>query len=185
MEDAAIVELYWQRKEQAITESDLKYGKYCRNIAGNICRSPEDAEECINDTWLSAWNQMPDKRPRNLRSFLSTICRNFAINRVRSRSRQKRGGGQTELALSELEECIPGDKSAEERLELSELMEAVDSFCGTLRRDDRRIFIARYWFMASGAEIAGRLGFPEGKVRTSLYRTRLRLRNYLEKEGFI
>lgn len=183
MEDSAIVELYWQRKEQAITESDLKYGGYCRNIARNICCCNEDAEECINDTWMSAWNQMPDKRPKNLGGFLSTICRNFAINRKRSLSRQKRGGNRLEMALSELESCIPAPKSVEEEYELSELMNAIDSFCITLRIDDRRIFIARYWFIASNAEIAKKLGFSEGKVRTSLYRTRLRLRDYLEKEG--
>ncbi|MGI5977254.1 MAG: RNA polymerase sigma factor [Candidatus Limivicinus sp.] len=183
MEDSAIVELYWQRSERAISESDLKYGKYCRRVAWNICRNDEDTEECINDTWFSAWNQMPDRRPKNLGSFLSIICRNLALNRVEGRRRKKRGGGQTELALNELEECIPAGGGVEEKLELKELMSAIDSFVSGLGRDDRRIFIARYWFLASTAEIAERLGFSQGRVRTSLYRSRQKLQEYLREEG--
>lgn len=183
MEDSAIVDLYWQRSEQAIAQSEIKYGGYCRTVAGNICRAHEDAEECVNDTWLSAWNQMPDKRPRKLGCFLGTICRNLAINRVRSQSRLKRGGGQTELALEELKDCIPAGESVEKQAELRELMHAVDSFAAALPRDERRIFIARYYFMASVEEIAEKQGFSASKVKTSLYRTRLKLRDRLKKEG--
>ena len=113
MEDAAIVELYWQRSDQAIAETEQKYGRYCRSIAGRICRRAEDAEECVSDTWFRAWNLMPDKRPSRLSVFLGTITRSLALDRIKAETRQKRGGGETDLALDELTECLPGGESAE------------------------------------------------------------------------
>ena len=108
-----LVTLYWQRSDQAIPETDRKYGRYCHAIAYNIMTNYEDAEECVNDTWFRAWNLMPDKRPTILSTFLGTISRNLALDRYRRRSRQKRGGGETELALDELEDCIPSSDGVE------------------------------------------------------------------------
>ena len=127
MEDAAIVELYWQRSEEAIPETEQKYGKYCGAIAKNICHSPEDAEECVNDTWLRAWNRMPSERPSVLSTFLGTITRNLALNRWRIAHRQKRGGGETDLALEELSECVPAPGGVERELEAKHIFTVVRS----------------------------------------------------------
>ncbi len=181
MNDPEIVELYWQRSERAIPETDKKYGSYCHHIAYNICGSPEDAEECVNDTWLRAWNSMPDARPAALPPFLGTIVRGAAINRFRAARRQKRGGGQTVLALDELAECLPAPGSVEQEVEIAQLRQAIDSFLGGLGETERKIFVARYWFLAPIGEIAGKLGCSEGKVKTSLYRTRGKLRAFLKE----
>ena len=181
MEDSAIVELYWQRSDRAIPETDKKYGGYCHHIAYNICGSPEDAEECVNDTWLQAWNRMPDARPAALPPFLGAIVRSTAINRFRAARRQKRGGGQTELALDELSECIPAPDGVEQAVEAAQLRQAIDGFLGGLGETERKIFVARYWFLAPIGEIAGKLGCSEGKVKTSLYRTRGKLRAFLKE----
>ena len=181
MNDPEIIELYWQRSERAIPETDKKYGSYCHHIAYNICGSPEDAEECVNDTWLRAWNSMPDARPAALPPFLGTIVRSAAINRFRAARRQKRGGGQTVLALDELAECLPAPGSVEQEVEAAQLRQAIDSFLGGLGETERKIFVARYWFLAPIGEIAGKLGSSEGKVKTSLYRTRGKLRAFLKE----
>ena len=182
MEDSAIVELYWQRADEAIPETERKYGHYCRRIAYNITASHEDAEECVNDTWLGAWNAMPDKRPSVLSTFLGYITRNFALNRLEARRSAKRGGGEAVLALDELEDCIPADASPQRCLEQKELEAAVDAFVSGLSETERRIFIARYWFLLSVKEIADRLGCTQSKVKTSLFRTRNKLRLYLQEE---
>ena len=183
MEDQQIIELYWQRSDQAISESDRKYGAYCTVIARNICGSPQDAEECVSDTWLTAWNQIPPKRPGVLSAFFGTITRNFAINRVRAMKREKRGGGQTDLALSELEQCIPAPDNVEAELEQKELQQAVRTFVAGLRESERNIFLGRYYFLASTQEISDRLGCSQSKVKTTLYRLRQRLAKYLKEEG--
>ena len=183
MEDSAIVDLYWQRSDQAISETDSKYGRYCHTIAYNICASNEDAEECVNDTWFRAWNLMPDKRPSVLSTFLGYITRNFALNRYKARTSKKRGGGETPLALSELEECIPTVIDIEQFYEEKELEAAIDAFVSTLPETDRRLFIARYWFLESIAEISKKLGYSQSKVKSSLYRSRGKLRAYLQEEG--
>lgn len=183
MEDSAIVDLYWQRSDQAISETDRKYGRYCHTIAYNICASNEDAEECVNDTWFSAWNLMPDKRPSILSTFLGYITRNFALNRYKAKYAKKRGGGETSLALDELSECIPAVISIEQHYEEKELEAAIDAFVSTLSETDRRMFIARYWFLASVAEISKKMNCSQSKTKTSLYRTRNKLRAYLQEEG--
>ena len=183
MEDTAIVDLYWQRSDQAISETDRKYGRYCHTIAYNICASNEDAEECVNDTWFRAWNLMPDKRPPILSTFLGYITRNFALDRYRAKSSQKRGGGETPLALDELEACIPTVGNTEQLYEEKELEAAIDAFVATLPETDRSLFIARYWFLESVADISKKLGFSQSKVKTSLYRSRNKLRAYLQEEG--
>lgn len=183
MEDTRIIDLYWQRSDRAIPETDRKYGPYCHAVAYNICHDREDAEECVNDTYLRAWNSMPDERPRMLRPFLGTISRNLALDRYRSASRKKRGGGEVELALAELDECVPSPLNIERQILARELSQAIDSFLSTLPEADRTVFVSRYWYLASVAEIADRLGCSQGKVKMMLHRIRERLRSYLEKEG--
>ena len=183
MEDTRIIDLYWQRSDRAIPETDRKYGPYCHAVAYNICHDREDAEECVNDTYLRAWNSMPDQRPSMLRSFLGTISRNLALDRYRSASRKKRGGGEVELALAELDECVPSPLNIERQILARELSQAIDSFLSTLPEADRTVFVSRYWYLASVAEIADRLGCSQGKVKMMLHRIRERLRSYLEKEG--
>ena len=150
MEDRQIVDLYWQRSDLAISETNQKYGRYCHTIAYNICGTKEDAEECVSDTWF---------------------------NRI------KRGGGEAVLALDELEECIPGGTNPEQALEEKELARAVGRFVSELPKMEKKIFVLRYWYVASIDDIAKTLGFSTGKVKTSLFRTRKKLKNYLEEEG--
>lgn len=185
MDDEKIVALYWDRNEQAIEETSAKYGGYCGQIARNILDSGPDAEECVNDTWLQAWNSMPDERPRRLSAFLGAITRRLAISRWRAETRQKRGGGELPLALEELAECIPADSDPEERVEQKELAEAIRHFVSTLKEEERQVFIARYWYLASMEEIACGTGFSVSKVKTLLFRQRGRLRTYLTEEGLL
>lgn len=183
MEDEKIVDLYWQRSDLAISETNQKYGRYCHTIAYNICGTDEDAEECVNDTWFRAWNLMPDQRPAVLSTFLGRITRNFAIDCVKARNRLKRGGGEAVLVLDELEECIPGGTSPEHVLEEKELEAAIGNFVSELPRPEKVIFILRYWHVVPVDEIAKRLQFSKGKVKSSLFRTRRKLHAYLREEG--
>ena len=183
MEDQQIVALYWQRSDEAIVQSDQKYGGYCGTIARNICGSPEDAEECVSDTWLAAWNQIPPKRPGILSAFFGAITRNAAINLVRARRREKRGGGQADLVLSELEATIPAPDSVEGILEAKELGAAVRQFVSDLKPGEKAMFLARYFYMAPIGDIARQLGCSESKIKTTLYRLRGRLMKYLKEEG--
>ena len=184
MEDRDIVELYWQRSDRAVQEREKKYGPWCRTIAQNIVADLRDAEECVSDTWLAAWNAMPDKRPERLGGFLGTLTRNLALDRWRTGKRQKRGGGEMPLALEELSECVSGGVDVEETVELRELSRAVAAFVRALPEPERRVFTARYYALASMEEIAVRSGFSQSKVKSMLHRTRLRLRAELEQEGY-
>lgn len=183
MEDVAIVELYWQRQERAIAETKTKYDAYCNTIAWRILNDALDAEECVNDTYLGAWNAMPPHRPTSLRTFLGKITRNLSLKRWRARSAAKRGAGEVALSLDELEECVPTADSAQEYLEAAELARMLDTFLGGLSADDRRMFVCRYWYFDSVAEIAERFAFTQSKVKMSLKRTRDKLAIYLEQEG--
>jgi RNA polymerase sigma-70 factor (ECF subfamily) len=183
MEDEKIVDLFWQRSDRAIAETDRKYGRYCHTIAYHICGLEEDAEECVNDTWFRAWNLMPDQRPTILSAFLGRITRNFAINLIKSKNRIKRGGGEAVLALDELEECIPSGKNPEQALEEKELEKAIGRFVSQLPQPEKKIFVLRYWRVASIDEIAEKLQFSKGKIKSSLFRTRRKLRDYLQEEG--
>ena len=183
MDDAAIVDLYWQRSEDAVPETEAKYGVYCHTIARNILNNAEDAEECVNDTWLGAWNSMPDHRPALLAPYLGKLTRWLSLNRLDQHRRRKRGGGEVALALEELEETLAAPGDAQQELERKELAAAIDRFLDTLPRDERRIFLARYWFVYPVAEIAARYGFSQSKVKSMLLRTRRRLKSYLKEEG--
>lgn len=183
MEDRAIVALYWERDAAAITETERKYGKYCFSIANNILRDPEDAHECVNDTYFGAWNAMPPHRPEILSTFLGKITRRLSLKRRRDNSAQKRGGGAAEISLEELEECIPNGQSAEESVEFAELTRIVNAFLESLPLQERRVFLRRYWFFDSIREISSRYGYRESKVKMMLKRTRDKLRDCLRKEG--
>ena len=183
MEDWQIVELYWQRQSTAISETAAKYGAYCRTVAYNILSSAEDAEECVNDTYMSAWNAMPDKRPERLAPFLGKITRNHALSRMRGRARQKRGGGELALALEELDECVPSRSDVEREVEQRELAAALSSFIEGLPQPDRQVFVSRYWYLAPVDEIAEKFGFSRSKTASMLYRCRNKLRKFLVQEG--
>lgn len=184
MEDYAIVDLYWRRDPEAVRESGRKYGAYCRKIARDILQDGRDAEECVNDTWLNAWNAMPENRPERLGPFLGKITRNLAFNRWRSGRAEKRGGGELPAALEELAECVSGS-NLQEAIEAAELAAAVNRFLSALPERDRNVFLRRYWFTEPMAEIAERYGMRENTVRSRLFRIREKLRCHLEKEGLL
>lgn len=181
MEDTQIVDLYWQRREEAIQETDRKYGKYCTRVAYNILENREDSAECVNSTYWKAWNAMPPHRPRVLTAFLGKITRNLALNMLEKNKAQKRGKGQVFCALEELEECIPapGGYSPEN----ADLAKALNSFLADLPEEKRKIFVSRYWGVTPIKDIASMYGMTEGKVKTVLHRTRELMRQYLEQEG--
>lgn len=185
MDDAGIIELYWQRDELAIAETDSKYGKYCRYVSDNILRNPSDSEECVNDCYLKVWNAIPSQRPNNLTAFLGKIVRNLSLSRLRARSAAKRGGGQYELCLEELS-CLESEAgNAERELELRELSAGISRFLSALPPLERDIFLSRYWYMAPVDEIAKRAGFSYSKTASILYRSRNKLKNYLDREGLL
>ena len=183
MEDKEIVDLYWQRSDLAISETNQKYGRYCHSIAYHICGVTEDAEECVNDTWLRAWNLMPDQRPTRLSAFLGRITRSISLDCIKSKNRLKRGGGEAVLALDELEDCIPGGINPERILEEKELEQIIGNFVSELAQPEKTVFILRYWHVKPIGEIAVRMQCSEGKIKSSLFRTRRKLRSYLQEEG--
>lgn len=180
MEDLQIIELYWQRSEHAVEETACKYGGYLNQISYQILRDPQDAEECVGDTYLHVWNAIPPQRPGAFRSWLGRIARNLSLDRFRARRAQKRGGEGTELLLSELEQCIPsGERDWEER----ELAQLLDSFLRGRTEIARLIFLRRYWYGDDIRQMAERFSVGESYIKSSLFRTRKALRQYLEKEG--
>ena len=183
MEDAAIVQLYWDRDQEAITASDRKYGALCRTLSRNILSSREDAEECVNDTWHRAWQSIPPERPDPLRVWLGKITRNLALDRWRASRAGKRGGGQLEALLSELEGCLPAGDSPERQAEDKELAEAINTWLKSLPYAPRIIFLRRYWYGDSVADIAKAMGMGQGAVKSALFRARGGLKAHLEQEG--
>ena len=183
MEDEQILNLYFSRSEQAIGETASKYGPYCHSIAMHVLENEEDAEECVSDTWFSAWNSIPPKRPSPFSAFLGRITRNLSIDRWRRTRAFKRGGGQMELALEELKDCVSGAGSLENDLIRRETLGAVNRFLGQLSVVERNVFLCRYWYLESSPEIAEHSGFSQTKVRSMLHRIRGRLDTYLEMEG--
>ncbi len=183
MEDSQIVELYWARSERAIPETADKYGRYCFSIAFNVLHNREDCEECVNDTYLHAWNAMPEQRPNKLSAFLGRITRNLALNRLETYTAEKRGAGQAALALDELRECVPTPDCTERVVDDLALAELFNRFLASLTAENRRIFMRRYWYLSPIKEIAAEYGLSESKVKMSLLRSRNTLRLLLEKEG--
>lgn len=184
MKDAEIIALYWRRDERAISETDAAHGGYCRALAARLLASRADADECVNDTWLRAWNAMPPEWPEFLRAFLAKICRRLACDRLRRAHAQKRGGGAAELALDELAECIPAPGEPEASLLVRELRGDINRFLSALDERERDIFLRRYFYCEEPAEIAIRYGLRRGNVNTILCRTRAKLRAFLEDGGW-
>ena len=184
MEDSRIIELYWSRDEGAIAATSEKYGAYCRSVAMNILRSAEDAEECVSDTWLGAWNSIPPKRPSVLRTFLGRITRNLSFNKYKRDRAEKRGGGEISAVLDELAECVSGSESPEQELARSELAAEINGFLGALPLKKRSIFVSRYWYAESVSDIAKRCGMSETNVSVTLNRLRAQLREHLTERGY-
>ena len=182
MDDFAIVELFHRRDEQAITESDKKYGALCRSIALRLLDFREDAEECVNDTWHTAWNRMPPDRPQSLGAFLGRITRNLSISRWRRDHAQKRFNGM-EVLLSELEDCVPAPGSVEEALDRQQLSRSISAWLDGLAEEDRRLFIRRYWYGDPVKELAAERGERANALSQRLLRLRKALRTFLESEG--
>ncbi len=183
MEDTAIVALYWERDETAISESNTKYGSFCRTVAWNILSVREDAEECVNDTWLRAWNAIPPARPSPLRAFFGKITRNLSLDRFRAARAQKRGNGNMELILEELQECVGSGEDVEGAFDAKETAAVITRFLDGRPPLQRQIFLRRYWFGDDIAAIARRFALREGTVKSNLFRMRERLRRVLEEEG--
>ena len=182
MDDHQIVELYFQRKEQAISATAVKFGSYCMTIATNILRDRRDAEEAVSDAWMDAWNTIPPTRPRSLKAYIATLTRRRALDRYDALSAEKRGGGQVELALDELMECA-SSQDVQTQAEAAELAERIGAFLRTLPTAERRVFVCRYWYLDPIESIAERFGFTKSKVKSMLHRTRGKLRRFLEEEG--
>lgn len=185
MEDREIVELYWKRSEQAISAAAEKYGCCCRAVAYRILGDRRDAEECVNDAYFSAWNAIPPARPDNFGAFLVKITRNAALNRRQQNRAKKRGGGQTELALTELEECVSTVTSVEQGVEDGLLTAALENFLYAQPQPKRNIFIRRYWYLSPLRDIAREYGMSQSKVKSLLFRMRKELKAYLEKEEIL
>lgn len=183
MEDHEIIDLYWERSENAISATSEKYGSYCSAISFNILHNQQDVEECVNDTYMAAWNAMPPHRPNRLAVFLGRITRNLSLNRVKRDATAKRGLGQTVLVLSELEECISASGTVEQAMDEKLLLKAIEQFLYTQPNEKRNIFIRRYWYLTPVKEIAAGYGLSESKVKSLLHRMRNKLRIHLEKEG--
>ena len=183
MEDKQIVDLYWARSEQAISATAEKYGKYCHAIAFNILHSDGDSEECVNDTYLKAWESIPPMRPERLSTFLGKITRNLSLDRYRRDNAGKRGKGEVPLALEELYECLPsgsGDDTVAEDILLTDIF---NRFLSELTPEARKFFVRRYWYLSSVKEIARSYGVGESKVKMSLQRSRIALKELLKQEG--
>ena len=183
MDDHDIIELYNARSEDAIEETNKKYGRYCRAIAFRILYNEEDSEECINDVWLQTWTLIPPKIPPCLRTFLGRITRNLAFHLAEKQTAAKRGGGELPLVLDELSECIPAPQTTEDLAETRVLTQVITAFVQCLPDDERYIFLHRCWYVESVSEIAKELGISENYTKVILHRTRKKLKQTLEKEG--
>lgn len=184
MEDTKIVQLYWDRDQKAISETATKYGNYCTSIAKNILGNNEDTEECVNDTYMNAWNSMPPHKPNMLSTFLGKITRNLSFNRYKHNNADKRGGSEISAVLDELSECVSGKDNVEQEIEYNELVKAIDSFLDMLSPEKRSIFICRYWYTDSISEIAKQFNMRENTVSMTLNRIRLKLQKYLKERGY-
>ncbi|MBQ4312861.1 MAG: sigma-70 family RNA polymerase sigma factor [Clostridia bacterium] len=183
MDDKKIIDLYWSRDEQAIDETKQSYGAYCFAIADNILGNSEDAEECVNDALLRVWESVPPRRPERLQSYIGAITRNLALNVYKRYRREKRGGGMADAVFGELEGCIPDTQSIEQHSDSAHIAEVISAHLRRLPAEQRLVFVRRYWYFDSIADIAQRYGMSESKVTSVLYRVRKSLKSTLEKEG--
>jgi len=185
MQDTEILALYFARDEEALDRTQQEYGAYCQRIAENILHDPLDAQECVNDTWLRAWNTIPPNRPTHLRLFLAKITRNLAFDRFKAMTAEKRGGGETALILDELAECMAADGDAETVFFGKELAGAINRFVRNLPEREGNLFIRRYFFAENLSQLALRYGLSANHAAVLLSRTRKKLKQFLQKEGYI
>ena len=185
MDDKQIIRLFFERDENAISRSEEKYGKYCHTVAVNILGNSSDAEECVNETWLAAWNNIPPEKPDCLRAYFGRITRNVAIARSRDLKRLKRGGSGENVPLEEIEDFVCGDSDPEKEVGEKELAEAIDGFLASLSKRDRDIFVSRYFLAFPTSEISERFGMKEDYVRTLLSRSCKKLKKYLERKNLL
>ena len=183
MTDNEIIDLYLKRSENAINETARRYGTYCQAIAMGILHNKQDAEEVVNDTFLSLWNLIPPEHPDPLKTFIGKITRNLSIKKYQTRIAQKRGGNETILLLSELDLCLPSTFNVENEVDIKNLSREINSFLSTLKQEDKYIFVGRYWYIYSVPEIANQFKVGESKIKMSLHRTRKKLKVHLEKRG--
>lgn len=184
MKDEQIVGLYWDRNEDAIRQTQLKYGSYLSKVADNILANFEDSQECVNDTYLAAWNSMPTNRPSVLSTYLGKIVRQISIDVYRKKNRQKRFASQYTISLDELGDTFSDGSTPEQELDVKLLDEAINRFICALPNEAQKAFVGRYYFFDSLKDIAGYCGMKESKLKSLLYRTRQQLKEYLLKEGF-
>ncbi len=184
MDDATIVDLYWARDSRAIDETQTKYAGFLSAIAMNLLNVREDAEECVSDTYLAAWNAIPPERPNILRAFLGRIVRNLSLDRLRRGRARKRGGGEPEAIFEELEEILPDTRTPEGEMERRELLRDIEDFLRVQPERPRNMFLRRYWYADSVKVIAARYGLRENAVSAQLLRTRGKLRSYLAERGY-
>lgn len=184
MEDTAIIDLYFARDERAVQETDRKYGGYCFTLANGILNNDQDAEETVSDTYLKTWNSIPPKRPDVFKMYLAKITRNLSFTRWRGYTAQKRGGGELNLVLEELEGCLAAPGAVDDRLSGKELALTIRAFLDTLPQREQDLFLRRYFFVEESAVIAQKYGMKTATVQRSLHRTREKLKTYLLREGY-
>lgn len=184
MDDNMIIQMFWERDERAISEVSKKYGRHLIAVAERILLNHEDAKECVNDAYMKTWNAIPPNRPNVLRTFIGKIVKCRAVSFLRANSAEKRGGGEIALVLDELEECVSDNGSVENSFETKQIIESINEFLWKCSEFNRQVFVLRYWHCESVSDIAERFGTSENKISVSLYRTRNKLKEVLEREGF-
>ena len=184
MNDSEIIELYWNKNSKAISASMEQYGAYCFSVANGILADAQDSEECVNDTWLRAWNAIPPTRPTVLKVFFAKITRHLSFDRYKARKSLKRGGGDMPLVLEELAECIADESDVEGQVDAKELGEVIDQFVKSLSEREQNLFVRRYFFSEPIKVIADRYDMSENSANVMLSRVRKRLRSHLSKEGY-
>lgn len=185
MDDNSIIQLFWDRNDLAISATSEKYGRYCQAIAQNILGSAEDAEECVNDTYLNAWNSMPTHWPEQLAAFLGKITRNLSFNKYKHSHAQKRGGGEIALVLEELADCVSDTDTVEQIIDRLELIRSINAFLQSLPTQKRNLFVRRYWYADAVSKIARDYGMLPVTVSKTLERIRKQLKEYLTERGFV
>ena len=183
MTDKEIINLYWKRSEKAIVETDKKYGPYCYSLSYNILSNKEDAEECLNDTYMKTWNTIPPTRPTHFMAFLGKIIRNISLNLLKKNTAKKRGGDIIKIVSDELEDCIPDNNSVEAEIDYHILMNCINSFLSGQPSTKANIFVRRYWYMDTIPLISQRFKMNENTVSSILFKMRKELKKTLEKEG--
>jgi RNA polymerase sigma-70 factor (ECF subfamily) len=184
LEDTGIIELFYNRSEQAIKELSEKYGAVCQQISKNILNNSQDAEECVNDAYLAAWNTIPPQKPEHLLSYICRIVRNISITKYYSNTAKKRNS-YYDTALDELDKCIPSALSVEDEIAARELSRLLNMFLDTIGKESRVIFVWRYWYLESVQDIAERLGTNSNNIYVRLSRIRSKLKKFLKKEGYL